>query len=59
MGIINRIYSFSPKQNVEAVENKLRKLFKREGTLRNSWGINLLKGISVSPQVWRIKEHNN
>ena len=52
MKIINRLYTFSPKQNVDEFAKRFRKVFNKNIS-ENSLTINILEEITISPGEWK------
>ncbi|MEQ8238106.1 MAG: class I SAM-dependent methyltransferase [Cyclobacteriaceae bacterium] len=50
---IMKIYTNSPKQNLDAILRRSKK------TTKDEWGIGLLENVTVVPEGWKNKEHTN
>jgi predicted O-methyltransferase YrrM len=58
MRIINRLYTFSPKQNVDEFAKRFRKFFNKNLS-ENSLAINILEEITISPGEWKNTKQTN
>ncbi|MBP8678055.1 MAG: class I SAM-dependent methyltransferase [Bacteroidales bacterium] len=58
MKIINRLYIFSPKQNVDEFAKRFRKFFNKNLS-ENSLAINILEEITISPGEWKNTKQTN
>lgn len=58
MKIINRLYTFSPKQNVDEFAKRFRKVFNKNIS-ENSLTINILEEITISPGEWKNTKQTN